>query len=111
MSFVGETVTILSRTEGGVDRYGKPTYTWPAPGTAVPSVIVAPGTSTEGNEAIRKDVDTACTLYQLPYDVTVGPYDRVIVRGVTWQVDGDAERWSNGTWQPGSVLALKKVEG
>lgn len=108
---IGETVTILPRQEGAPDRYSKPTYTWPGPGTDVAGVLVAPGTSTEGNEAIREQVDTALTLYRLPYDVAVGPYDRVIVRGATWQVDGDVARWSDGEWSPGAVLVLKKIEG
>lgn len=108
---IGETVTILPRVEGLPDRYGKPTYTWPGPGTDVSGVLVAPGKSSEGNEAIREEVDTALTLYRLPYGVTVGPYDRVTVRGTTWQVDGDPARWSSGEWAPGAVLELKKVEG
>lgn len=107
---LGETVTILPRVEGAPDRYGKPTYTY-GPGVSVPSVLVAPGKSTEGNEAIRSEVDTALTLYRLPYDVSVGPYDRVTVRGETWQVDADPARWTSGAWSPGTVLELKKIEG
>jgi hypothetical protein len=42
---------------------------------------------------------------------TIGPYDRVSVRGRMWQVDGDAAWWSNGVWQPGGVLELKATEG
>lgn len=108
---IGETVTILARVAGTPDRYGNPTYTWPTPGSDVDGVLVAPGKSTEGNEAVRSEVDTACTLYRLPYDVIVGPYDRVIVRGSVWQVNGNPARWSNGEWQPGSTLELAVVEG
>ena len=108
---IGESVTLLARVAGTPDRYGNPTYTWPLPGSTIPGVLVAPGKSTEGNEAIRSEVDTALTLYRLPFDVAVWPGDRIIVRGTTWEVPGQPERWSNGTWEPGSVLELQLIEG
>lgn len=107
---LGETVTFYAQVAGAADRYGVPAYTWPT-GVAVAGVLVAPGKSSEGSETIREDVDTACTLYRLPYGVTVGPYDRVVVRGETWQVAGNPARWSNGEWSPGSVLELTRTEG
>lgn len=108
---IGESVTILRRVAGTEDRYGKPTYTWSAR-TTVDDVLVAPGKSVEGNEAIRNQVDTACTLlFRGNTAVPVGPFDRVIVRGVTWFVNGRSAVWDSGSWPAGSVLELDSTEG
>ncbi len=104
-------MTVLPRAVTGTDRYGSPVYGWPLPGVTVEGVLVAPGTSVEGNEAIRQQVDTTCTLYRLPFDLVVDATARLIVRGVTWQAAGDPEPWSNGSWAPGSTLKLTRGEG
>lgn len=108
----GETVTILTRTETGTDRYGNPTFAWPAPGVDVDGCAVAPRSATEPAQVGRQAVITGLTVY-MPPGTVVGPYDRLSLRGVTYEVDGEAGEWVSpfSGWRPGVEVAVKRVEG
>lgn len=109
---ISETVTILRRQQTGTDRYGKAVYGWPEPGEDVQVLGFAPEPSQEPNEVGRRAVITNWTLY-LPTGVSLGPFDRVRARGITYEVDGDVGDWRNpytGS-RPGLQVALKRVEG
>lgn len=85
---IGETVTILRRTETGTDRYGKPVYEWPEPGTEVRGCAVAPRTSEEPLQIAREIVYEGLAVY-MPPGVSVTPYDRLVIRGTVYEVDGE----------------------
>lgn len=108
----GETVTLLPRVEGAVDRYGAVTYTWPGPGVAVSPCGFDPGTSVESAVPYRTTVNTQPTVY-MPAGTSVKATDRVIVRGVTFDVDGDPGVYVNPFtgWAPGVEVKLTRSEG
>ena len=108
----GETVTVLARAQTGTDRYGKPEFGWPLPGAEVGGCAVAPRTSTEPVEVGRQSVITGLTVY-MPSWVTLSPYDRLIVRGVTYRVEGEPGEWRSpfSGWEPGIEVAVTRVEG
>ena len=108
----GETVTVLTRAQTGTDRYGKPAYDWPGPGVEVTGCAVAPRTSAEPLEVGRQAVITGLTVY-MPSWVTVGPYDRLIVRGVTYRVEGEPGQWRTPYTgrRPGIEVAVTRADG
>lgn len=111
----GETVTVLSRTQTGTDRYGKPVYDWPEPGTQVPGCKVAPLVSEEPADIARNPVSIGFSVY-MPPGVPVTPYDRVIVRGIVCEVIGEPGDWRS-PYVPsllagkGVVVNVKRWEG
>lgn len=71
-----------------------------------------PGQSSEPLQEARNAVLTQPEVYApVGSDVLAG--DRVVVRGKTYDVDGDPADWRSPFtgWQPGMVIALKRVEG
>lgn len=109
---IGETVTVLARTQTGVDRYGKPVYGWPGPGVEVAGCAVAPRSSEEPTEVGRQAVITGLQVY-LPPGTEIAPSDRLVVRGETFEVEGDAGEWRNpysDVWR-GVEVACSRVEG
>lgn len=111
----GEDVTILSRVQTGTDRYGNPVYDWPSPGTTVRGCAVAPRTSEEPTQINRMPVYDGMTVYAPP-GTAVGPHDRIVVRGVLYEVDGEAGDWRSPftsaiTAPRGVLIYAKRVEG
>ena len=109
---IGETVTILTRTETGTDRYGKPVYDWPEPGAQVHGCAVAPRSSIEPAEIARTPVYEGLAVY-MPPGVSVTPYDRLVIRGTVYEVDGDPGDWRSpyGAVARGIVVNAKRWEG
>lgn len=71
-----------------------------------------PGGSLEPTEQGRTSVITQPTVYAPPgSDVLAG--DRLVVRGRTWDVDGDPADWRSPFtgWEPGMVIKVKAVTG
>lgn len=86
---------------------------WSAPDElTITGVAVAPNASSEPLEVGRADVETTLTLY-LPHGADVKPLDRVVVRGDTYEVQGERADWSNPYTGagPGSVVQVRKVAG
>lgn len=109
---IGETVTVLTRTQTGVDRYGKPIYGWPGPGVEIAGCAVAPRTSEEPVQVGRQAVITGLQVY-LPPGVEIGPYDRLLIRGDTYEVEGDTGEWLNpysAVWR-GVEVACSRIAG
>lgn len=109
---IGETVTVLARTQTGVDRYGKPIYGWPGPGVEVAGCAVAPRTSEEPVQVGRQAVITGLQVY-FPPGVEIGPHDRLLIRDELFYVEGDAGEWLNpysAVWR-GVEVAVSRVEG
>lgn len=110
----GETVTRL-RATGSTNAYsGEATdLLWTSPSSlTIENVAVAPGSSAESVEAGRARLDIDFTLY-LPYDADVKPLDRIVVRGLTCEVEGKPQQWANPFTgaQPGTVVEVRKVAG
>ena len=107
----GETVTVLRRVVGGVDRYGNPTDTW-AEGVDVALCGVAPRSSDEPAETGRAAVITGLTVY-MPTGTQIAPADRLVVRGVTYEVVGEPGDWRSpfSGWRAGVEVAVTRVEG
>lgn len=86
---------------------------WTSPSTqTITGVAVAPAGTQEPFEVGRAPVDSDLTLY-LPHGADVRPLDRVVVRGVTYEVQGERADWSNPYTGagPGSVVQVRKVAG
>lgn len=78
----------------------------------VAGVAVAPGGTLEPLEVGRAAVESDLTLY-LPHGADVRPLDRVVVRGDTYEVQGERADWSNPYTgdEPGSVIQANRVAG
>lgn len=110
----GETVTRL-RATSSLDPYSneQSSADWTTPDElTIDGCAFDPGGSTEPVEVGRTSVETSPTVYA-PTDADITAADRVIVRGRTWQVDGDPAQWVHPMtgWAAGLVVKLKAVEG
>lgn len=109
----GETVEILSPTPVTDPYSGDPTADWSDPiSEFVDHVGVEPRPAPEATENARNATVDGFTLY-FPPDVTVTAQSRVVVRGVTYLVDGPPADWRNPFtgWTPGIVVQCKRTEG
>jgi len=92
--YTGETVTLIRESPGGVDAYGDPiasTFTE----IPVADVKVAPRPSTEPTERGNEGVVIGWALYAPPG--TIAYYtDKVRVRGVVCNVEGEIADWPMG---------------
>ncbi len=106
----GETVTVLPYQPGTTDDYGNVVDAWGA-GVAVPGCAVD-SQSSEPITAGRDPVVAAGKVYGPP-DMQVGPHDRVVVRGVTWDVVGEvwSERNPYTGSRPGCWFGIRKASG
>ena len=110
----GETVTRIRATPV-LDPYsGEVTsLSWDVPDELnIEGVGVEPRPSTEPVQDARNAVVSAFTLYtDINPDVT--PSDRIRVRGVVYDVDGEVADWRNPFtgWAAGSVIQTKRVNG
>ena len=112
MPWLGEPVTRRRQQQTGTDRYGNPVY------GDVDTVLEEragfdPGGSREPVEVGRTQTVTTPKLYfrrQFP-DLT--PSDKVIVRGVIFDIQGDPADWRSpyGSDVGGLVVELKRAEG
>lgn len=109
---IGETVSIVHETPGGTDAYGDPIASTTTTTTAVPGCAFAPRASTEPTERGRQGVIIGGTIY-LPAGTTIAHEDQVIVRGVTYDVEGEPGEWVSPFtgWAPGVEVAVKRAEG
>lgn len=110
----GETITRL-RATAILDPYsGEPTdFTWDAPDALeIPDCGINPGGTSEPTQDGRNAVITRPEVYA-PADADVTAGDRLVVRGETYEVDGEPAAWRSPFtgWAPGLVIVLKRVEG
>lgn len=110
----GETVTLVSRAKIGTDSDGNDVYTNTR--TDVPRVPVWPrdGNGTSGNERTNaKDQVIVGYVAVLPAGTDVTAFDAVEWRGVTYEVEGEPGIFKSPFtgWEPGVVVALKRVTG
>lgn len=110
----GETVT-RQRAAAASDPYSDEStdLDWSAPDELeFDGVAVAPGPSAESAEVGRTRLDVDFTLY-LPYGADIKPLDRVVVRGVTFDVEGVRDDWLNPFTglRAGSVVEVRRAAG
>lgn len=95
------------------NRYGGTDKDWDnASRLVVAGCECAPRVEGEDITGGREGVVIGWDIYTPP-DVDIAPTDRVEVRGVAHDVDGQPADWSSGfsTWEPGIHLRLRRVEG
>jgi hypothetical protein len=98
-----ETVTWIPTT-GTPDIYGEGA---PAPGTGRSLLaLVAGRTNNENAGPDSPGVIVGKSLYILGTDAEPGPADRILVRGVSYDVVGEAHRWGSS----GVEVAIKRTE-
>lgn len=109
-------VTVTVRRLAGTDRYGD---TAGYSTHSVDGCIVAPATADSGSDSreltgLRDTVITGHTLYA-PAGADFLHTDEVQLPGdpTWWQVDGEVANWRSpwSTWQPGTVVSLRRVRG
>ena len=110
----GETVTRLRGTPVTDPYSGEPTgINWSAPNALpIPGCAFNPGGSQEPVQDARSAVITQPEVYA-PVDADVLSGDRLVVRGLTYDVQGRPSEWRNAFtgWAAGLAIALKIVEG
>lgn len=111
----GEQIQVL-RPIAEIDEYSEEMTRWSftnsKPVALGELVAVEPRSSEERVEVGRLSVYVGLVLYG-PADISVTAKDRVIVRGQTYEVDGEIAVYRNpftGT-SAGSVINLKRVDG
>lgn len=110
----GEPVTVL--TPGyDEDPYSddlEQSWEWSPTEVVVPGCGIEPRPSSEPTQDARNSVVSGFTLY-MPAGTVIGPQNRVIVRGNTYSVEGEAAEWVSPFtgWNPGVVVQVERVEG
>lgn len=109
---IGETVTVLTPGET-TDGHGNPVPDWAdAEDTDVEGAAVAPEKVEEDRTAGRQGVVVKRTVY-LPPGSVVAATDRLVVRGDTYNVDGEPGPWVSpfGGTLGGVEVSLRRVVG
>jgi hypothetical protein len=109
----GETVTVIRPAVGGVDAFGDELTGW-QPGVPVGNVLVAPAATDDLNGSLRRDGDRDALTLHFPKTFEGGLRGcRVIVRGVTYRVVGDPQRYTTamtpGAWD--LPVTVERTEG
>jgi len=108
----GETVLVLTGAPV-VDPYsGETTGTsWTTPTqVSVDNVLCEPRPSSEPVQDARNAVTSGFTLY-MPAGTVITPANRVRVRGLDYDVLGEASDWRLGSWRPGLVVQTSRTAG
>lgn len=117
----GETVYLLAYLgDSAEDDHGNPLDSWvDAPGVAIPDCAYAPGFGKSGrggtSEPVEDNRNVVFTTPQLfcPPGTHITTKDRVVVRGLVFEVLGDPADWRHPMtgWGPGVVVDLERVTG
>lgn len=107
-----EPVTILSPGTVTDPYSGETVADWATSTTRDDSCAVAPGGSTEPTQVARDAIDSDFDLI-FDHDPGVTHADRVVVRGLTCEVDGRpfAFRSPFTGWEPGTLVRVSIWEG
>lgn len=109
----GETVTVLTAAfiENRYGRYIVDPDWGNATETDVPGCLFAPQSTSEDNDG-RTAVLVGARLY-LPAGTILGSTDRVVIRGATYELDGEPSIWADpfGSGLDGIEAQVRKVEG
>lgn len=109
---LGETVIVLTGTPVTDPYSGETTGTsWTTPTqVSVEGVLCEPRPSAEPVADARNSVTSGYTLY-MPAGTTITPANRVRVRGLDYDVLGEASDWRLGSWRPGLVVQTSRTAG
>lgn len=93
------------------DAYGNETESYGAPVTLY-GFGFDPGSSSEPRQPGMDRVIVEPTLYG-PFDMPFLPRDRVLVRGLLYEVEGEVRQWRNfySNREAGGVVSLRRVDG
>lgn len=105
------TVQVLPFKPGEPDSHGNPTRAWGEPveyavyGWDKPNPVEP---KLAGHDRVVVDIEVFA-----PESIVVGPDDRMVVNGQTYDVIGEVEDWNHGPWRwrPGVVVNLRRVDG
>lgn len=108
---LGVTATLLKYEEGAVDAHGNEVDSW-IEYALLKGCAFDPGSTSEPRLPGQDRVIVEPTLYAA-YDSPVEPLDRIVVRDLTYEVEGVARQWENpfSGRQLGCVATLRKVDG
>jgi len=108
---VSESVEHVPYVGAAEDAYGNETEGYGAPVTLY-GFGFDPGSSSEPRQPGMDRVIVEPTLYG-PFNMPFKPKDRVIVRGVTYEVEGVVRQWRNmfSNREAGGVVSLRRVDG
>ena len=110
----GETIQILT-AQTTTDPYSQESYLdWTKTPTSVdvPNVLCEPRPVGEPVQDARNAVTSGWSLYcQTPPSPLPTADQRVKVRGVIYEIDGEPADWQMGDWHPGVVIQAKVVNG
>lgn len=109
----GETVTLIRPADAGLDAFGDELTEW-QPGVPVGNVLVAPASTDDLNGSLRRDGDRDTLTLHFPKTHEGNLRGcRVIVRGVTYRVIGDPQRYTSsmtpGAWD--LPVTVERTEG
>ena len=109
---MGELVQRVPFEGAGEDAYGNETAGYGDPEALEGVYGFDPGSSSEPRLAGQERVIVEPTLYG-PFDMPFLPQDRAIVRGVTYEVEGEVRRWRHmrSNREAGAVVSLRRVDG
>lgn len=108
---MSESVQRIPYAGAGEDAHGNETVTYGAAVTLT-GFGFDPGSTSEPRLPGQDRVIVEPTLYG-PFDMPFQPKDRVIVRGVTYEVEGVVRQWRNfySNREAGAVVSLRRVDG
>jgi hypothetical protein len=107
----GETAILQRFSASTDDAHGNATDTYAA-GESITGCAFDPGGTADLADTSRRGVETEPTLYA-PAGTVVGSQDRIVVRGLAYEVAGDAADWRSPFtgWHAGVVIPLRRVSG
>ena len=109
---MGELVSRVPYEGAAEDAYGNEAESWGSPVELVGRYGFDPGSSSEPRQPGMDRVIVEPTLYG-PFDMPFLPKDKVIVRGLTYEVEGVVRQWRNmfSNREAGGVVSLRRVDG
>ena len=101
-----ESITRTRRSSTSTDSYGQPVYTTTSVTLQAKVSARVSGTNFDADQIVVTD---GLTLY-LDAGTDVLDDDKFVVRGKTYEVDGEAFDWKSGlgSWNPGLVVNLQR---
>lgn len=108
---MSESVQRVPYLGAGADAHGNETETY-GPAVTLAGFGFDPGSSSEPRLPGQDRVVVEPTLYG-PYSMPFVPRDQVIVRGKTYEVDGEVRQWKHmvSNREAGAVVTLRRVDG
>ena len=104
------TITVRRWSAGAPDSHGIPADVW----TDVQVAVHAVTSEVEESATAARMTDSNRLTVYAPAGTVVGPRDRIVWQGETFEADGGSVSWAEGPWAnsaAGVVIRAKKVDG